>query len=128
MSLQKTSFPALEMDAGAWIDELLPEVVVAEVVAALLLPPQPVATRTRRTTRVPASTNCFERNTGELLSLIGLPKIRLSHLFVPEKRLRVVRERHLAGLEDIAPARHLERHHRVLLDEQDRRALLVDLD
>ena len=49
------------------------------------------------------------RDTGELLSLIGLRKIRLSHMFVPEKRLRVVREGHLAGLEDVTAARHQRR-------------------
>src|SRR6478736_2274950 len=125
MSLQKTSLPALAIDAGAVIDALLPEVVVVVDWLLLLLPPQPLPAKARRRTIAPASTKVFERNTGELLSLIGLPKIRLSHLFVPEKRLRVVRERHLAGLEDVAAARHLERHHRVLLDEQDRRALLV---
>src|SRR5580765_1405668 len=129
MSLQKTSLPALEIDAGAVIDAPLPAVVVVVVdsLLLLLLPP-PLPARARRRTIAPASTKVFERNTGELLSLIGLPKIRLSHLFVAEKRLRVVRESHLAGLEHVATARHLERHHRVLLDEQDGRALLVDLD
>src|SRR3954447_18649417 len=130
MSLQKTSLPALAIDAGAVIDAPLPVLVVWVVVDSplfLLLPPQPLPAKARRRTIAPASTRVFERNKGELLSLIGLAKIRLSHLFVPEKRLRFVRECHLAGLEDVAAARHLERHHRVLLDEQDGRALLVDL-
>src|SRR4029077_7839578 len=128
MSLQKTSLPALAIDAGAVIDAPLPAVVVVvDSLLFLLLPPQPLPAKARRRTIAPAGTKVFEANPGKLLSLIGLPKIRLSHLFVPEKRLRVVRERHLAGLEDVAAARHPQPPHRVLLDEQDRRALLVDL-
>src|SRR5712691_1884574 len=127
MSLQKTRVPALLTEAGAWIDE--PDVVVvAAVVAALFVPPpHPAATRETRTTRAPASAVSFERDTAGLLSLIGLPKIRLSDLLVAKKRLRVVGERHRPGLEHIAAARHVQRHHGVLLDEQDGRALLVDL-
>ena len=41
------------------------------------------------------------------------------------ERLRVVGERDLARLEHVAAVRDVERHQRVLLDEQDRRALLV---
>jgi hypothetical protein len=61
MSLQNTSLPALEIEAGAWIGAL--DVVV--VVAALFLPPppQPAAIRARRTTRAPASAVSFERDT-----------------------------------------------------------------
>src|SRR5919198_4064 len=47
MSLQKTSFPALLMDEGAWIDAPPPDVVAA-VVAALFLPPPPQPTRAKR--------------------------------------------------------------------------------
>ena len=92
MSLQKTSLPALAIDAGAVIDAPLPAVVVWVVVDSLLLllPPQPLAAKARRRTIAPARTKGFERNTGELLSLIGLRKIRLSHLLVPENWLRLV--------------------------------------
>src|SRR2546425_2559953 len=122
MSLQKTSVPALLTEAGAWIDD--PEVVVAAVVSALFLPPppQPAAMRATRTTRAPASAVSFERDTAGLLSLIGLAKIRLSDLLVAEKCLRVVSEGHRPGLEHVTPICHLECHHRVLLNEQDRRS------
>ena len=43
-------------------------------------------------------------------------------------RFRVVGERHMARLEDVAAVRDVERHQGVLLDEQDRRSLLVHLD
>src|SRR5580765_3295483 len=76
MSLQKTSLPALEIDAGAVIDAPLPAlvVVVVDSLLLLLLPPHPLPARARRRTIAPASTKVFERNTGELLSLIGLPR------------------------------------------------------
>src|SRR5580765_6238411 len=96
MSLQKTSLPALAIDAGAVIDAPLPAVVVVVDSLLLLLPPQPLPAKARRRTIAPARTKVFERNTEELLSLIGLRKIRLSHLLVPENRLRVAGERHLA--------------------------------
>ena len=44
------------------------------------------------------------------------------------KLLRVVGERDRPGLEHVAAVGDVERHQRVLLDEQDRRPLLVDLD
>jgi hypothetical protein len=61
MSLQKTSVPALAIDAGAVIDALLPLPVV--VAAFLVLPPHPAATRARRTMRALASAVSLERNT-----------------------------------------------------------------
>src|SRR4051794_14174523 len=55
------------------------------------------------------------------------PQVRGLHaLVVAEVRRRVV-ERHMPGLEHVAALRHVERVVRVLLDEHDRRALLVDL-
>src|SRR6476620_11715257 len=65
MSLQKTSVPALAIDAGAVIDAPLPEVVVVvDSLLFLLLPPQPLPAKARRRTIAPASTKVFERNTG----------------------------------------------------------------
>jgi len=46
MSLQKTSLPALEIDAGAVIEAPLPAVVVVvDSLLLLLLPPQPLPAR-----------------------------------------------------------------------------------
>jgi hypothetical protein len=86
------------MADGAVIEAPLPAVVVGVDSLLLLPPPQPLPAKARRRTIAPAGTKVFERNKGELLSLIGLPKIRLSHLFVPEKGLRAVRECRLAWL------------------------------
>jgi len=60
MSLQKTSVPALAIEAGAVIEALLFVVVAA---AFLLLPPHPAAPRATRTMRAPASAVSFERDT-----------------------------------------------------------------
>src|SRR5687767_938463 len=56
-----------------------------------------------------------------------LAEIRLSGLGVLEEVLGRVGQDHLAGLDDVAPVGDLQRHVRVLLDEEDRGALLVDL-
>ena len=56
------------------------------------------------------------------------PRVCLPDALVRAQRLRVVRERDRAGLEHVAAAGDVERHQGVLLDEQDRGALLVDLD
>src|SRR6266571_5018193 len=123
MSLQKTSVPALEIDDGAVIAALL----LVVVAAFLLLPPHPAARRTSRRTRAPTGAVSLERDTAELLSLISLAKIRLSDLLVAEKRRGLVREGDLAGLQHVPPAGDVEGHHRVLLHEQNRRPLCVDL-
>src|SRR5919202_3079390 len=59
--------------------------------------------------------------------LLGLAEIRLANLLVLAQRLRVVVERNPPGFHDVAAVRDVERHERVLLDEKDRGALLVDL-
>jgi hypothetical protein len=65
MSLQKTSLPALAIEAGAVIDAPLPAVVaVVDSLLFLLLPPQPLPAKARRRTIAPASTKVFERNKG----------------------------------------------------------------
>ena len=56
-----------------------------------------------------------------------LAEVGLAHLLVVAQRLGVVGERDAAGLEHVAAVRRVERHQRVLLDEQDGRPLLVDL-
>src|SRR4029079_7589718 len=58
---------------------------------------------------------------------LGLAEVGLPDLLVGPGLLGVVGERDAAGLEDLAALGALQRHERVLLDEQDRRALLVDL-
>src|SRR6185503_6881439 len=54
-------------------------------------------------------------------------EVGLADVFVLFELLGVVGEGDRAGLEDIAAAGDVERHQRVLLDEQDRRPLRVDL-
>src|SRR5215210_2151063 len=54
-------------------------------------------------------------------------QVRLLDLGVLAQRGRLVGQRHGAGLEHVGPLRHVKREVRVLLDEQDRRALPVDL-
>src|SRR5919197_294575 len=54
-------------------------------------------------------------------------EVRLLDVLVLLQLLRVVCERDLARLEDVAAVRDVERHQGVLLDEQDRRALRDDL-
>src|SRR5215216_4092457 len=56
-----------------------------------------------------------------------LAEVGLSDPFVLAERLRLVRERDLPRLEHVAAVSGVERHQRVLLDEEDRRALRVDL-
>src|SRR3954447_5190256 len=55
------------------------------------------------------------------------PEVGLLDLGILAQRGRVVAEHHLAGLQHVTAIRDAEREVRVLLDEQDRRALLVDL-
>src|SRR5436190_2515561 len=55
------------------------------------------------------------------------PQIRLLHFGVLLQLRRLVRQRDGAGLEDVAAVRYVERRVRVLLDQEDRRALVVDL-
>src|SRR2546425_3252637 len=57
-----------------------------------------------------------------LLTEVGLP-----HHLVGAQPLRAIGEDDLAGLQDVAAIRDGEGHGRVLLDEQDRGALLVDV-
>src|SRR5712691_6079585 len=63
MSLQKTSAPALLIEAGAWIEEPPADVVVAVVAALFLPPPQPAARRATRRMTAPANAVSFERDT-----------------------------------------------------------------
>ena len=56
-----------------------------------------------------------------------LAEVRLANLLVVSSSFGLVREDDVAGLEDVAAVGGVERHQRVLLDEQDRRALRVDL-
>src|SRR5437867_4097882 len=59
--------------------------------------------------------------------LLGLAEIRLPDLLVVAEALGVVRQRNAAGLEYVAPLCGVERHQGVLLHEEDRRSLLIDL-
>src|SRR6266571_1122332 len=56
-----------------------------------------------------------------------LAEVRLADLLVVQQRPRLVLEHDPAGLDHVAPVGEAERLGGVLLDEQDRRALLVDL-
>src|SRR3954447_26587725 len=56
-----------------------------------------------------------------------LAEVGLAHLLVLAQRPCRVGERDPARLEDVAARGDVEGHQRVLLDEEDRRALLVDL-
>ena len=55
------------------------------------------------------------------------PQVGALDFGIAAQRRRLVGEHDPAGLEHVAARRHVERVVRVLLDEQDRRALLVDL-
>src|SRR6266576_1177668 len=59
---------------------------------------------------------------------LRLAEIRLAYLLVLRQRFRLVGERHASGLEHVAAIGDLERHQRVLFDEQDRGSLLVHLE
>src|SRR5438477_6192636 len=54
-------------------------------------------------------------------------QIRLPYVFVLFELFRVVRERDFARLQHVAATGDVEGHQSVLLDEQDRRPLRVDL-
>ena len=56
-----------------------------------------------------------------------LAEVSLSHRFVAEQLLGVVLEHYLAGFENVATVGNLQRKMRVLLDEENRDALRVDL-
>src|SRR6266536_1502613 len=143
MSLQKTSLPALLMFVGGWIataGAVVVLVVAAVVAALLLLLPQPAATSTaNKSATSPAKPNlgrcivlpflCKPGRRRAILPLarLHLPEVRLADLLVLAKALGVVREGHAASLEHVPALRGIERHQSVLLDEQDRRPLLVDL-
>src|SRR5581483_2143285 len=77
-----------------------------------------------------APASCSRRRTSRCGSGASsvLAEVRLADVLVLAERLGIVREGDRAGLEDVAAVGDLERHQRVLLDEQDRGALLVDLD
>ena len=59
---------------------------------------------------------------------IALAEVGLPNLLVLGEGLRVVRERDRPRLHHVTAVGDVERHERVLLDEEDRRPLLVDLD
>src|SRR5712691_2652980 len=56
-----------------------------------------------------------------------LAEVGLAHEVGAEQRSGGVVEHDAPGLDDVAPMRHAERHPRVLLDEQDRRPLTIDV-
>src|SRR5215211_8118378 len=69
--------------------------------------------------------------TGPSLRWLRSPRscaqVRPLHLGVVAQRLGPIRQRDLAGLQHIAPLRDAKREVRVLLHEQDRGALAIDL-
>src|SRR5262245_3541699 len=56
----------------------------------------------------------------------SLPKIRALHFLVIKQRLAATGQDDLAAFHDIGVIGNVERHERILLDEQDRNALPVD--
>lgn len=55
------------------------------------------------------------------------PKVGLANHLVLEQAFGRVMQDNLAGLQDVSPLGHLQRHERVLLNQQNRRPGLVDV-
>src|SRR4051794_2689618 len=68
------------------------------------------------------------RSCAKLVKLfLVLAQVRLADLLVVAQRLGLVGEHDVARLHDVAAVRSLQRHQRVLLDEQDGGSLRIDL-
>src|SRR5204863_7466099 len=88
----------------------------------------PASTRRRRVSSARGrATNAAPDGAAPARAASGLAEVRLANLLVRLQRGRVVGEDDAPRLEHVAAVRRVERHQRVLLDEQDRRPLLVDL-
>src|SRR5205814_3027304 len=72
-------------------------------------------------------TNVWLRSDLRAAPALSLAEIGLAHEVGAEELGGGVVQHDAPGLDDVAPVRHAERHPRVLLHEQDRRPLTVDL-